>query len=255
MRGLFCYDEFMEEKNCRIVRDYTADAPHFWDGFWDNNDGLGAGNCDPDVSSRAMQNDQQKAWAKQLPNGELFNLEISPTDYLVWKDMRFGSDSIITSFRWRKNRELLESVKDSMSDYRAFVEDFLRRTYTIGGEIIFPKHRNSINQNRGTNPLICDRFDITLECIRRYYVGEESPLSKILETDKQFFDLFVDFRGYVDFFALNDLVSADYGSIEFWDDWKDFGDNVIPATPDTYLKFLENELAFVEKRNQILVSQ
>ena len=30
--------------------------------------------------------------------------------------------------------------------------------------------------------------------------GEESPLSKVIEGDKAFYDLFIDFKGYVDFF-------------------------------------------------------
>ena len=65
---------------------------------------------------------------------------------------------------------------------------FLRRSYTIGGEVIFPKHRNSINQTRGTNPQISDCFDLTLECIRRYYRGEDSPLFSVLTTVSNFFD-------------------------------------------------------------------
>ena len=75
---------------------------------------------------------------------------------------------------------MLERVAESMDDYRGFVEDFLHKTYTIGGEIIFPKHARSINQARGVNPLICDRFDLTLECIRRYYAGVSSPLYEVL---------------------------------------------------------------------------
>lgn len=48
--------------------------------------------------------------------------------------------------------------------------------------------------------LISDRWDLTLECIRRYYNGEDSPLYNVFLNDKAFFDLFVDFKGYVDFF-------------------------------------------------------
>ena len=72
------------------------------------------------------------------------------------------------------------------ANYCGFVEDFLYKTYTIGGEIIFPKHARSINQARGVNPLICDRFDLTLECIRRYYVGVSSPLYEVLCGDGRF---------------------------------------------------------------------
>ena len=102
-----------------------------------------------------------------------------------------------------------------MGDYRGFVEDFLHKTYTIGGEIIFPKHRGSINQARGVSPQICDRFDLTLECIRRYYAGVSSPLYGVLCGDGRYFDLFGDYRGYVDFFLLQDLVSEDYFAVIF----------------------------------------
>ena len=230
--------------------DFTSDSPHYWDDFWVNNSGLGGGNCDPDSASKTMQKYHQELWSKQLPNGERMELKCVDNGALEWGGFRFGSDSIIASFHYQKQRKLLEDVASSVEDYHAFVEDFLHRSYTIGGEIIFPKHRNSINQIRGTNPQICDRFDLTLECIRRYYLGEDSPLFSVLSADKNFFDLFVDFKGFVDFFLLNDLVTEDYGAVKFWDEWKDYSDNPIPETVDDYLKFLQNELNFVEARNR-----
>lgn len=229
--------------------DFTSDSPHYWDNFWANNGGLGGSNCDPDSASKTMQKYHQELWSKQLPNGESMELKCMDNGALEWGGFRFGSDSIIVSFRYQKQRKLLEDVASSMDDYRAFVEDFLHRSYTIGGEIIFPKHRNSINQTRGTNPQISDRFDLTLECIRRYYLDEGNPLSPVLNSDKNFFDLFVDFKGFVDFFFLNDLVTEDYDAVKFWDEWRDFSDNPIPKTVDHYLRFLQNELTFVEARN------
>ena len=92
-------------------------------------------------------------------------------------------------------------TSDSPGYWDRFWENFLHKTYTIGEEIIFPKHAKSINQARGVNPLICDRFDLTLECIRRYYAGVSSPLHEVLCSDSVFFDLFGDFRGYVEFFV------------------------------------------------------
>lgn len=197
-----------------------------------------------------MQKYHQELWSKQLPNSERMELKCVDNGALEWGRLRFGGDSIIASFRYQKQQKLLEDVANSMDDYHAFVENFLHRSYTIGGEIIFPKHRNSINQTRGTNPQICDRFDITLECIRRYYLGEDSPLFSALTADSNFFDLFNNFKGYVDFFLLNDLVTEDYGAVKFWDEWKDFSDNSVPVTVDDYLKFLQNELKFVEARNE-----
>ena len=230
--------------------DFTTDSPHYWDNFWSNNGGLGGSNCDPDSASKTMQKYHQELWSKQLPNGEYMKLKCVDNGALEWTGFRFGSDSIIASFRYQKQQKLLKDVANSIDDYHAFVEDFLHRSYTIGGEIIFPKHRNSINQTRGTNPQISDRFDLTLECIRRYYLGKDSPLFPVLNSDKNFFDLFVDFKSFVDFFMLQDLVSNDYGHVKFWNGWKDFSDNPVPVTVDDYLKFLQNELRFVEARNR-----
>lgn len=74
--------------------------------------------------------------------------------------MRFGSDSITTGFRYERNRTLLEQVEAGMDDYRRFVEDYIHSTYTMGGMIVFPRHRNSINQTRGVNRYICDRWTL-----------------------------------------------------------------------------------------------
>ena len=65
----------------------------------------------------------------------------------------------------------------------------------------------TINGARGCNRKIGDRFDLTLECIRRHYQREESPLSRTLSSYREFFELFGDFRGYVEFFLLQDLVA------------------------------------------------
>jgi hypothetical protein len=49
---------------------------------------------------------------------------------------------------------------------------------TIRAYIIFPKNRidrkHTINQARGVNILIIDRFDLTLECIRLFYAGKKT---------------------------------------------------------------------------------
>ena len=62
----------------------------------------------------------------------------------------------------------------------------------------------TINGARGVNGKIKDRFDLTLECIRRHYTSEKSPLSDTLQRYSPFFNLFENFQGYVDFFLLQD---------------------------------------------------
>jgi len=130
------------------------------------------------------------------------------------------------------------------------MESVIRKTYTIGGSIIFPKHMNSINQCRGSNAQIRDRWDLTLECIRRFYEGEESPLSWCLEQDREFFELFVDFKGYVDFFLLQDCVSNDYSKVELWIDTKLFEKNPFPKDVEEYMRWIQHNIDFVDKRNQ-----
>jgi hypothetical protein len=231
--------------------DFTSDSPHYWDTFWENSGGLGAGGSDPDSSSRTLQRYHQILWSKELPCGETMKLSSGAGPYyLTWKDFRFGSDSIIVCFRHWKNQRLINEVSRTLPDYRAFMEDFVHRTYTIGGMIIFPKHQNSINQRKGTHPLIGDRWDLTLECIRRYYMQEDSPLKDVLETDKGFFDLFVDFKGYVDFFFLQDCVTDDYSSVNIWLGNGSFKENPFPQTIMEYLDWIEKQLTFLEKRNK-----
>ena len=212
-----------------MTTDFTDDTPGFWDGFWERNNGLGYCGNDPDTKSPSLRRFHRTLWSRNLPNGHSMVLKEGPlNDYLSWDGFRFASDSITTGFRYERCRPLIEAVSASITDYRTWMESVIRKTYTIGGSIIFPKHRNSINQVRGTNRRIVDRWDLTLECIRRFYAGEESPLSWCLEQDRVFFDLFVDFRGYVDFFLLQDCVSADYGHVDLWIDTELFETDPFP---------------------------
>lgn len=101
----------------------------------------------------------------------------------------------------------LRHKPDEEKVFKKFIWCYLQKANTIGGFVLFPRHANSINQKRGTGSLIYDRFDLTLECIRRYYNNEESPLFDILKKDEDFFDLFrkgkSGFENYAKFFCLN----------------------------------------------------
>lgn len=187
---------------------------------------------------------EQRA-AKRTKN----NSESDSTSYLSWQNFRFGSDSIITSFRYRDNRSLINQVANTIVDWKGYIESYLKKSYTIGGSMIFPKMRNSINQARGCNRFIRDRWDITMECIRKFYADEDSPLSPTLQRNKIWLDLFVDFKGFVDFFFLQDCVSSDYKKVIFWLGNGEFKSDPLPKSVDEYKQFLELELDFVAKRN------
>ena len=231
--------------------DFTSDSPHYWDHFWEADGGLGVGGSDPDSASKTLQRYHKILWSRTLPCGRVMDLQCgSGSYYLTWEDYRFASDTIIVDFRYWRYRDILEQVKARVPDYHAFVEEYVHQGYTIGGTIIFPKHPGSINQAKGTNARISDRWDLTLECIRRHYNGEQSPLTKVMESDRAFFDLFVDFKGYVDYFFLQDCVSDDYSSVRFWIGKGDFSKPALPQTVDEYLLWLERQREFLKKRNR-----
>lgn len=229
--------------------DFTTDTPNFWDNFWKDTVLGGFGN-DPDALSKTLQMYHGILWSKPLPNGRTMMLtEGNRRDYLTWNGMRFGSDSILASFRYKRYRYKLEEFSKIIPNYQEFIEKFIHKSYTIGGTIIFPKE-NSINRERGCNARIKDRWDLTLECIRRYYNNEDSPLFDALLKNKEFFDLFIDFKGYVDYFHLQDCVSSDYKSIDFWIGNGDMSKNPLPQTAEEYVTWINKQLEFVEKRNK-----
>ena len=229
---------------------FTSDTPKYWDNYWGKDPLFGGPTYDPDNASSTMRLYQKLLYSKPLPNGETMDLKIgSGSKYLTWKDFRFGSDSILASVRYVNYRDMIERVAERLPNYQEFMENFLHKAYTIGGEIIFPKRTWGINPSRGCNYQIKDRWDLTLECIRRYYLGEDSPLYSCLIKDKAFFDLFVDFKGYVDFFYLQDCVTEDYSRVKFWIGNGEFEHFPLPKTVDEYLTWIENELDFVAKRN------
>lgn len=201
---------------------------------------------DPDSHSPTLRAYQKYLYSKPLPNGETMVL----SDNLNWKDFWFSSDSILHGLiGW-------ESYKDiTFKADQELVNEYVKEDYYISGEIIFPCYRvagtQTINQARGCNQRIRDRIDLTMECIRRYYLGETSPLYKCLSGYKSFFDLFVDFKGYTDFFYMQDMVSDDYSSIKFLTWFDDFNSTFpLPRTVDEYNEYLLHVIEFNRARNK-----
>jgi hypothetical protein len=131
--------------------------------------------------------------------------------------------------------------------------------YTIGGMMIFPANqvgrKMTINGQRGCHPRIKDRFDLTVECIRRHYCNEPSPLSSTLERYADFFALFRDFRGYVDFFLLQDLVTDDCSAVRFFLPFNDgFVKWPLPKTVGAYKEYMQRALHFIQARNSRILA-
>jgi hypothetical protein len=208
---------------------------------------------DPDAASPTLRRYHRRLWGKPLQNGALFDLDASnPRRYLHHKselgEFFLSSDTIIRTFR-RHSRAATIMAQIPKAEQEAFS----RQGYTIGAMMVFPGNRinnkQTINQRRGTHPRIADRFDLTLECIRRHYLREASPLSDTLARYADFFDLFGDFRGYVDFFLLQDLVTDDYRAIQFFLPFADFTTPAIPTTLPEYVPYRQSSLEFVAARN------
>ena len=128
----------------------------------------------------------------------------------------------------------------------------------MGAMLLFPRNRvdgkPSINQERGRNPKIADRFDLTIECIRKYYANEDSPLAATFERYSDFFGLFNNFAGYTNFFLLDDLVSEDGAEVLHFMPFGGFDQSPLPSTLDHYLQYRAHAVAFVESRNSRMLN-
>ena len=206
---------------------------------------------DPDADSPKLYETHRLLWSKKLPNGIDFILEIKGVGYgrLLLKNnltMNLSSDRMCPHFVGKYSNKLDGWLSDNEK------EELKQKVRTIGGHIVFPANKKNgftINQARGVNRSICDRFDLTLECIRRFYIEEESPLSKTITNYKDFFDLFVDFRGYVNFFLLQDFVD-EKDQIKFSLPFDNFKRLPLPLNVDEYKRYKEHILSLISSRNK-----
>ena len=210
---------------------------------------------DPDAHSSTLRSYHRYLWSKQLPIGEFLDIE-DINSKLVYRfnmqTMTFSSDAISNSYIGTKRVAHLNG-EVSQSEF----EEFRDSGYTIGAYIIFPSARvdgkMTINGARGFNSKIADRFDLTLECIRLHYQRMENPLDSTFNTpvNSFFFSLFKDFKGYVDFFLLQDLTDIQYEKISFFTQIeKPFEKSPVPETAAEYREYKRATLEFVSRRNE-----
>ena len=193
---------------------------------------------DPDKYSPTLRRYHKLLWSKQLPNG--FRLDLSdatPNVYLHHKselgEFSLSSDAMGHTYLGVKR---MSNITDQIPvDDR---DSFFAICTTIGGYVIFPSNRienkMTINGSRGLNHSIRDRIDLTLECIRRHYSNEGNPLNDTLKRYAEFFGLFGDFKGYIDFFLFQDLVARDYSTIRFFLPFDGFTNSPLPQNVEEY---------------------
>ena len=207
---------------------------------------------DPDRHSKTLREYHMFLWSKHLVCGHFFELFPYSNGRMIHKSdsMEFvlSSDSIGHTYsKWDKMKNIVSHISlDEMNEFKTLCT-------SIGGYMIFPakkvNNQFTINQSRGINKKICDRWDLTLECIRLYYSNQPSPLSRTITNYSSFFKLFKNFKGYVQYFLMQDLVSKNYESVNFYLPHTQFNTNPIPKTLKEYYTYMNNVKKFIKKRN------
>lgn len=208
---------------------------------------------DSDKYSPTLQEYHRLLWSKPLPTGEIFELTKVSDNRLYHKshlgEFYLSSDwGVATLNGWKRTEAFMPSVDKNE------VNEFERLVCTIGARTIWPSNKidnlPTINGARGMHYYIGDRLDLTLECIRRYYINEASPLYEVLKRYADFFELFEDFMGYIDFFLMQDFVSNDYSRVLIAQPYDDFKSSPVPASADEYKVYMDFSVDLVNKRNQ-----
>lgn len=210
-----------------------------------------ANGGDPDRTSPTLRSYHKILWSKRLPGGKYFELTDRMGGFYLYHNSSLGefflgSDAITHPYKNHKRKTWL--TQQIPND----VQELFEAGSTIGGYTIFPSNRlegkNTVNQERGVNKLIDDRFDLTLECLRLFYKGEKSPLYETFNRHKDFFYLFESFKGYIDFFFLNDLIDENE-NIRFYLPFDEFKTRPIFRGVEDYMIYKKRVMEFILARN------
>ena len=207
---------------------------------------------DSDRYSPTLQEYHRILWSKPLPSGQMFNLTKISNNRLYHKselgEFILSSDRAVPTFStWKRLEQIIAQIP------REQIDKFVHLSDSIGGIVIWPSNQinkmATINAERGFNKKIVDRLDLTIECIRRFYLGESSPLDALLTRYKDFFDIFGGFKEYIEFFLLQDAVSDDYTSVNIAVPFNNFASSPIPNDVGEYVKYMEATSHFIKMRN------
>ena len=203
--------------------------------------------------------------------------------YWHWRDMQlllkeiakfnYNNENLIENEIINMEKEIVKPRQEkcfydeNWDKIKRFIWLYLQKSNTIGGFIVFPRHETpTVNTKRGSSSKICDRFDLTLECIRRayqygdFYSEENNPLFGIPKEDKEFFKMFGSFENYIRFFCLeawvnenyttvNDLLSEDGKGSLPTKEWL-ATDNILPKTDKQWWTFYRNIMDRLDARNK-----
>lgn len=219
---------------------------------------------DPDRDSKLLYQWHQRLWSREMPGVGPFRIEVEWAGGYGLRlhdgcghQFRLGSDAMVptwSSVGWARRFDpaLLDEIA---SDHG----NFFRLSSTVGGYIVLPRNNvghtgQTLNQARGISRAIADRFDLTLECIRRHYQEPDrsSPLSEPLERYAAFFNLFGTFETYVRFFLLDDIVTPNLSAVRSLMpgfETVSLDAPALPASPESYREYRKRGIAFLTARN------
>ncbi|APY11121.1 hypothetical protein BWZ22_07635 [Seonamhaeicola sp. S2-3] len=209
---------------------------------------------DPDRWSPTLQEYHRIVWSKPLPNGKLFTLSKTSQNRLYHKselgEFYLSSDMALYGFVRKCHRTKFIVSQISETEIKEFEKLTLN---TLGGTMIWPSiridNKITINGARGFNRLIADRLDLTIECVKRYYLGLDSPLYQVFKRYSSFFSLFNNFREYIDFFLLQDFID-EKEQVKFSLPFDDFKSPSFLKTIEEYYQFKSHITDLVNHRNK-----
>lgn len=203
---------------------------------------------DPDSRSKTLRRFHSRLWSRPTPSGVDHYLSMRAARPYLTLDatgITLTSDTTMNSHRTR-----MRKFKDSLS-HDAWAEYFYVG-HTIGGRMLFPgaPHRGawSFNQARGMSSQVRDRFDLSLECIRRHFSGEASPLSAVLEAQAGYFSRFRSFEEYIAFFLLDDYVEG--GRVRLFSPHRGFDQDPLPRSAEEYVEYIGSQVRAARARNE-----
>lgn len=218
-----------------------------------------AGGRDPDSHSPLLRQYHRQLWSRPLPSGHTLELDEKLRLRSGDEDWWLASDAITNSYlSWSQPAWFAKVRSDIDPD---LVRGLFDAGCTVGAYIVFPYARRqedgkypwSINQARGMRRQVRDRMDLTLECIRRHFRGEDSPLAPTLTNVEGFFALFDDFNEYVQHFLLDGLVDND-GKVRYLTDHVDLAGDGLPRSADEYRTYIARTMDFIKSRNEAIVA-
>ena len=211
---------------------------------------------DPDSDSPKLYEIHENLWSKNLPNENALKFETFSVGgkygRILLKNNLYenlSSDRMCPHF--------VEKYKGKFDGWLTDeeCENFKHIVRTIGGHIVFPAHKKNgftINQARGVNRKISDRFDLTLECIRLFYLNNQSPLYNVICRYEDFFKLFVNFENYINFFLLQDFVTENY-VVKFCLPFDNFERSPLPQNIEEYKFYMIETIDKIIKRNKRII--